>query len=82
MNENNNGAILNKVQQLFKIAMGEDVDVNLNTEKDMISEWDSINHLNLIVELENEYDLNLSMEEIENIQNVKQIVELVSSRKG
>jgi len=82
MNENNNGAILNKVQQLFKVAMGEDVNVNLNTEKDMIGEWDSINHLNLIVELENEYDLNLSMEEIENIRNVKQIVELVSSRKG
>jgi acyl carrier protein len=82
MNENNNDAIFKRVHQLFKLAMGNDVDVKLNTEKDMISEWDSINHLNLIVELENEYNLNLSMEEIEHIHNVKQIVELVSSKKS
>jgi acyl carrier protein len=47
----------------------------------MILEWDSLNHLNLVVELENSFDLGLSMQEIEELHSVKGIVELISSRK-
>ena len=82
MNDNNTGTTLNKVQQLFKSAMGDEVEVDMNTEKDMIRDWDSINHLNLIVELESEFNLGLSMEEIEKLSSVRQIVDLINSRKG
>jgi acyl carrier protein len=46
----------------------------------MILEWDSLNHLNLVVELENSFDLGLSMEEIEGLNSVKGIVELINAR--
>ena len=82
MNDNTTDATLKKVQQLFKSAMGDEVEVNMNTEKDMISEWDSINHLNLIVEIESAFDLGLSMEEIEKLSSVRQIIDLINSRKG
>ena len=82
MNDNTEDAILAKVQQLFKSAMGNEVDVNIQTERDMVSEWDSINHLNLIVELESAFDLGLSMEEIEKISSVRQIIDLIKSREG
>jgi acyl carrier protein len=82
MNENTNNTILKEVQQLFKEAMGNDVNVDINTEKDMIAEWDSINHLNLIVELESAFDLGLSMEEIEKLHSVKQIVAIIQSKNG
>jgi acyl carrier protein len=82
MNDNNTGTTLKKVQQLFKSAMGDEVEVDMNTEKDMIRDWDSINHLNLIVELESEFNLGLSMEEIEKLSSVRQIVDLINSRKG
>jgi len=55
--------------------------VDMDTEKDMILEWDSLNHLNLVVELENSFDLGLSMQEIEELHSVKGIVELISTRK-
>ena len=77
----NNSEILSQVQEIFKLAMGSDIDVDIDTEKDMILEWDSLNHLNLVVELENVFDLGLSMEEIEQLHSVKGIVELISSRK-
>ncbi len=77
----NNSEILSQVQEIFKLAMGNDIDVDIDTEKDMILEWDSLNHLNLVVELENVFDLGLSMEEIEQLHSVKGIVELISSRK-
>jgi acyl carrier protein len=77
----NNSEILSQVQEIFKLAMGSDVNVDMDTEKDMILEWDSLNHLNLVVELENSFDLGLSMQEIEALHSVKGIVELISSRK-
>ena len=80
MNEIKNGEVLTRVQEVFKLAMGDEVQVDMNTEKDMILEWDSLNHLNLVVELENFFDLGLSMEEIEGLNSVKGIVELINSR--
>ena len=77
----NNSEILGQVQEIFKLAMGSDINVDIDTEKDMILEWDSLNHLNLVVELENVFDLGLSMEEIEQLHSVKGIVELINSRK-
>jgi acyl carrier protein len=82
MNENTNDTILKEVQQLFRQAMGNDVNVDINTEKDMIAEWDSINHLNLVVELESAFDLGLSMEEIEKLHSVRQIVAVIQSKNG
>lgn len=82
MNENTTGEILKEVQQVFKLAMGNDVNVDIETERDMVLEWDSLNHLNLIVELENSFDLGLSMEEIEEINSVNDIIKLVASRKA
>ena len=80
MNEIKNGEVLTRVQEVFKLAMGNDVLVNIDTEKDMILEWDSLNHLNLVVELENSFDLGLSMEEIEGLNSVRGIVALINAR--
>lgn len=77
----NKSEILNQVQEIFKLAMGNDITVNMDTEKDMILEWDSLNHLNLVVELENVFDLGLSMQEIEELHSVKGIVDLISARQ-
>ena len=82
MKENNSDALLQKIQEIFKLAMGDGVRVQMETEKDDIAEWDSINHLNLIVELESAFDLGLSMEEIERLHSVRQLVDLINSRKG
>lgn len=82
MNDNTADLTLKKIHQIFKSAMGNEVEIDMNTEKEMISEWDSINHLNLIVEIESAFDLGLSMEEIEKLSSVRQIFDLINSRKG
>lgn len=82
MNENKTSEILKQVQQIFKLAMGNEVMVDMDTEKDAVMEWDSLNHLNLIVELENAFDLGLSMQEIEELNSVKDIVQLIDTRQA
>lgn len=47
----------------------------MNCEK-----WDSLRHLNLVIELENEYDIELEPEEISGMTSVK-FIENIISRK-
>lgn len=74
--------ILIQLEKIFKTAMGNDVSIEIATQMSDIMEWDSLSHLNLIVELENTYDLGLSMEEIENLKSVKTIVELIINKQN
>ena len=67
--------ILERIRKVFQSAMNTETPIDLDTEKDMVEEWDSINHLNLIVELESEFGASFSMEEIEGLHSVRQIVE-------
>jgi acyl carrier protein len=49
------------------------------TKKEIIS-WDSIGHLNLIIEIEDEFGLTLSMEEIESIDSIKKLFDIVKNK--
>ena len=74
--------ILIELSDIFRRVMGVDGGVHENTLRADITEWDSINHLDLIVELEEKYHLGLSMEQIEKIDSVKEIVKIISEKKS
>jgi acyl carrier protein len=80
-NKLNSKELEEEISKLFKEVMGENVQVDINTKRSDVAEWDSINHLNLIVELESRYNLSLSMEEIENLKTVKQVIRLIMDRQ-
>jgi acyl carrier protein len=82
MDVQHNDQQLDKLQDIFRQAMGDSVRINLDTRKNMVPEWDSINHLNLIVELESTYQLGLSMEEIEKMDSVKSILERIRDSRN
>ena len=67
--------LLAELEDIFKAAMGAHIVIDITTEKSKLPEWDSLNHLKLVVELENKYNLDLSMDEIENLKTVKGILE-------
>lgn len=49
-----------------------------NTSTKNCDGWDSLNHLNLVIELENEFDIELEPEEIgsmNDFESVKKIIE-------
>jgi acyl carrier protein len=67
--------ILIELVEVFKTAMGDNIIIEITTQRAQLAEWDSLNHLKLIVELENKYNLGFSMEEIENLKSVKEIID-------
>ena len=39
--------------------------------------WDSLAHLSIMTELEDDYDLDLSIDEMENLDSVKKIIDFL-----
>jgi acyl carrier protein len=55
-------------------------EVGPDSSPESIATWDSVHHLNLVLALEQEFNLQFEPEEIDQIGNVGQIVSLVSRK--
>ncbi len=73
--------LLKEVNEIFNVINGKEIELNLSMNKSQIAEWDSIFHLNLIVDLESKYNLNFTIEEIENLDSVKKVIDKINIQK-
>tara|TARA_Y100001935_G_C17047106_1_gene380143 strand:- start:80 stop:301 length:222 start_codon:yes stop_codon:yes gene_type:complete len=64
--------LINKLLNLFEL---EKIDPNINIRKQV--HWDSLTDLNLISFFDSEYEINISIEEIRNIQYVADIENII-----
>lgn len=67
------------LQKIFSRVI-EDVRIDINTKREDILQWDSINQYILIVELENFYGILLTRTQIEKITSVKQLIEVLEKK--
>ncbi len=54
--------------------------IDSSSSPDSIESWDSIQHLNLVLAVEEKFNLQLAPEEIEQMRNVGAIADLISSK--
>ena len=52
-----------------------------NVEQNDIVNWDSLAHLNLIIALENEFDISFEPEEIRHMTSMNSIIKCIKSHK-
>jgi acyl carrier protein len=71
---------IEQLQEIFRNAFSSDVSINSETSKENLPEWDSINHLNLIVELEDQLNFQFTPEEIESIKSVHILLDLIQKK--
>lgn len=71
---------IEQLQKIFRSAFSTEVEIDLHTTKDNLPDWDSINHLNLIVELEDTLGIQFQPDEIESMKSVKVIMELIEKK--
>lgn len=63
-----------KLKQVMADVFGVDpATVDENASRDTIPSWDSVNHVNLVVALEEKFELELNEEEIPELLNFKLI---------
>jgi len=72
---------MNKVAQIFRdIFDDEELIINDNTCADDIDDWDSIEHINLILAVEKEFSIKFDMNEIARLKSVGEIVRAIESK--
>ena len=67
--------VLNIIKDVLEL---EDIDNNVS--QDNCYKWDSLNHLNLILEIEMEFDVSFDPEEIAEIKSASNILSLLKKR--
>lgn len=58
----------------------ESIVVNDSTTSDDIEDWDSLEHINLVVAVEKEFGVKFNMGEINKFRNVGEMVDVIISR--
>ena len=71
-------AKLNKVFQT--VFDDENIIVNDKTTSNDIIDWDSLEHINLVVAVEQEFGIKFSMLEVTNMDNVGDMVDIIISK--
>ena len=54
--------------------------ITLDSSPETIDTWDSVHHLNLVLALEQEFDLQFEPEEIDQMKDVRHILEILGSK--
>ena len=67
---------LNEVQNIFRdVLENESLEITKATCADDIDEWDSLNHIYLIVEIESHFNIKFTSTEIQKWKNVGEMIQ-------
>jgi acyl carrier protein len=69
---------LNKLIEVMTRVLGVDVDIDSSMET--VDEWDSFNHVMLMIELKSEFNLDVSQEDFSRLTSVKDIMNMMSDK--
>lgn len=73
--------IFAKVQEIFRdIFDDESLIIRDETNSDDIEEWDSLNHINLVVAIEKEFKIKFSLDELSALKDVGAMIDLMSKK--
>lgn len=67
------------VAEVFNI---KEKNVTPELSQDNLDNWDSMNHLKLITAVEEELDINLTMDEIEEITSIAKLISIIEGHKS
>ena len=70
-----------KVQDILREAVEDDtITINDATVADDVPDWDSTNHVRLIVDIESEFGIRFETDEISRPESVGELVDLIKSK--
>jgi acyl carrier protein len=70
-----------RLDAVFQDVFDDDsIHVNAQTTADDIEDWDSLEHINLVSSVEDEFGMKFSMGEVTGMKNVGEMADLVKAR--
>jgi len=71
-------AILARLQDIFRAELDDDeLKIGLDTRQTDLKGWDSLAHIRLVSGIESEFDFQFNLAEIEEINSVREFVDLI-----
>ena len=75
--------VYEQLDEVFRdVFDDESITVNDATTSDDIEEWDSLEHINLIAAVEQEFGMRFSMGQVVSMKNVGEMVDIILSQVG
>jgi len=71
---------LEQLSEIFSDVLDEEIQVSYNSTQNELESWDSLNHLNLIVELEGRLQVRFTTDEIEKMKSVTEIMKILDTK--
>jgi len=73
--------VLDKLTEIFRdVLENDDIELTRATTADDIEEWDSLNHIQLVVAIEKGYKIKFTTSEIQNWKNVGDMIDGIRSK--
>ncbi len=73
--------VLLSCSEIFKKVFSDpQLSVNASTSASDIHEWDSLAQITLLMSMEQTFEIQFSLDEVEDLQNVGEIVELILAK--
>ena len=77
----NRAGLFKKVQEIFRDIFDDDnLIIDDSTNANDIDDWDSLNHINLVVAIESELKIKFNFEELSTLKDVGAMVDLIISK--
>jgi len=78
-----NEQVLNRVREIVSDVLQVDAGaVTPDSSPENVASWDSVQHLNLVLALEDEYGLQFLPEEMDQMKTVGEIAQLVAAKRA
>ena len=75
--------IFQKLDDVFQDVFDDDeIRVNEETTANDIEDWDSLEHINLVVAVEKCFDIKFTMGEVTSMKNVGEMVDIIMERSS
>jgi len=79
----NREQILGKIRDVLADVVDDDsLQLTEATVADDVPEWDSINHVKLLIGLEQEFHIRFDTEELGGLKNVGELIDLIQTKLG
>ncbi|MBQ8971284.1 MAG: acyl carrier protein [Lachnospiraceae bacterium] len=73
--------IMEKVTEIFReVFDDEELVITDATNSDDIEDWDSLEHISLIVSMEKEFNLKFDIKQVNKLENVGEMIDLIKRK--
>ncbi len=77
----NKEEIFTKLNEIFQdVFDDEDIKVDATTTSNDIEEWDSLEHINLVVSIEKAFQVKFDIKEVSEMKNVGEMADVILSK--